>query len=105
MQVAVDVAEVIGGRDHLDGHHRLEHLRAGARRSLPEGHGCGELEGPCRRIALVESAGEQGRLKVDEREGREHASPGRRHVLAGDRTADARVRKTHALAARQRRDA
>src|ERR671916_209799 len=67
VQVADDVAHVVLGRDHLDGHHRLEQGRAGLARGLLEDHRAGDLEGHLRGVDLVVLAVDQGGLDAHHR--------------------------------------
>src|SRR5262249_49966776 len=53
VEVAHHVAEVLLGRDHLDGHHRLEQDRLGPLHGLLEGHRAGDLERHLARVDVV----------------------------------------------------
>jgi len=71
VEVAHHVAEVVLGRDDLDGHHRLEELRLRALHRLLEGHRAGDLERPLARVDLVVGALDQLDLDVDDGVARE----------------------------------
>src|SRR4051812_47529043 len=106
VQVSHHVAEVVLGRDHLDGHHGLEQLRLRALHRLLEGHRAGDLEGNLARVDVVERAVDQLDADVDDRvageDARLHrlldAEVDRADVLARDLAADDLVDELVALA-------
>src|SRR5688500_9772487 len=77
VEVADDVAHVVLGRRHLDGHQGLEQGRAGLACGLLEGDRAGDLEGHLRGVDPVVGAGEEERLGAAERRAGEAAGPHR----------------------------
>src|SRR6476661_7352776 len=68
----VEVADVVLGRTHLDGHHRLEEHGVGLADGLLQHHRTGDLERHLRGVDVVVGAIEQGGLDADQRVAGEH---------------------------------
>src|SRR3954464_854352 len=108
VEVAHHVAEVVLGRDHLDGHDRLEQLRLRALHRFLEGHRAGDLEGDLARVDVVVRAVDELDAHVDDGIPGEHArlhrlldaEVDRRDVLLGDFPADDLVHELVAVARR-----
>src|SRR5215210_7926260 len=94
--VADDVAHVVVGRHHLDGHDGLEEHGVGQAGGLLDGEGAGDLERHLRRVHVVVGAVDQRGPDVDHRVPGQHAALQRLldagvdggDVLLGDDAAD-----------------
>src|SRR6266853_2034515 len=109
-QVAHDVADVVGGRDDLDRHDRLEQDQLRLVRGLLEGHRAGDLERHFARVHVVVAAVGELDLHVHDRVAGEYAVLerlldallDRADVFPRDRAADDLVLEHEAAAGRAR---